>query len=271
MDDSEKLVDKIDKIYKEIEPSLIGCAYRYKIPNPREVVKEWLSRAFIIADRFDKGELKKKVSLNKESTEVYDPELHSQEDFVASLKAYLKTAFVNDLIKQYNKRKRDNKYRSTQYNPLDPTSRAQSIDSLLDAIHLADILDIIEIDINRLQGSKTSVLDLVNQKFLEAIRTHCLSLNEDYGNFVVVQDADQVDNKKFFTEDFRDDLEDGVRKQLCIIILEEDNPMLLQKLNFLISKDKRGTLQKRLFRYFFEYHNGYPKRLRNRIKNRGIK
>lgn len=272
----EKLVDKIDDIYKEIEPSLVGVAYKYKVPNPKEVVAEWLSKAFIIADRFDKGELTKKVSLetdeNSEKSVAFDPSKHSQEEFVESLKAYLKTAFVHDLIKQYNKRKRHSKYQVSQLHAsANMSSGLDSLDSFLDAIHVDDIMAIIKLDISRLEGSKSSVLDLVNQKFLESIYTYCDDLKNSYGNFVVVQDIDQEDNKKFFTEDFRDDLEDGVRKNLCKVILAEENPMLIQKLNFLISKDKKGTLQKRIFRYFFEYHNGYPKRLRNRVKNKEMK
>lgn len=273
MTEELKVVNLIDDIFKEIEPSLIGYAYRYKVPNPQEEAKAWLSQAFIIADRFDKGELKKKISNKKENiSEDYNPNIHTEEQFLKSFKNYLKTSFVHDIIKRYHKQKRYNKYQNAQKHiDSNITSSVNTLDGLLDAINIKDILDIIDIDINRLDGSKTSILDLVNEIFLKAIRDHCIKIAGSYGNFIVVPNIDENDNKRFFSEDFRDDLEVGVRKNICKVILAENNPMLIQKLNFLISKDKRGTLQKRLFRYFFEYHNGYPKRLRNRIKNKKIK
>lgn len=274
MSNNEKLVDKVDEIYKEIERSLIASAHRYKVPNPEEVVRAWLSQAFIIADRFDKGELQKKVQLHEGNSEVedFDPAKHDSEEFIRSFKSYLKTSFKNDLTKQYHKRKRHNKYQTSQMHaPASYRTGAGTLDELLDAVHVSDIVKIIEVDISRLDTHQTSVLDIVNQKFLEAIQSHCEQLIAKYGNIVVVQNIDIEDNKLFFSKDFRDELETGVRKELCKIILEEENPLIIQKLNYLISEDKRGTLQKRLFRYFFEYHNGYPKRLRNRIKNKAFK
>lgn len=269
-----KLVDKIDEIYKEIKPALVGCAYRYKVPNPQEAANEWLAKAFIIADRFDKGELKKKVNPTKQegASEDYNPDIHSQEDFIATFQSYLKTAFVNDIIKQYHKKKRHANYQKSkthQAAQVDITS--QPIDELLDAIYLNDIIPLIELDLSRIEGEKTTILELVNEKFLEAIRDYCYDLRNQYGNFIVVKNLDETNSQKFFSLDFKESLEDGVRKSLCKTILSSKNPMLVQKLGFLISKKKRGTLQKRLSRYFFEYYNGYPKRLKNRVNNGTLK
>lgn len=269
-----KLVDKIDEIYKEIKPALIGCAYRYKVPNPQEAANEWLAKAFMIADRFDKGELKKKVNPTKQegASEDYNSDIHSQDDFIAAFQSYLKTAFVNDIIKQYHKKKRHTNYqKSKTHQAAQVDLTAQPLDELLDAIHLEDIIALVELDISRIEGEKTTILELVNEKFLEAIRDYCYNMRSEYGNFIVVRNLDEKNNQKFFSLDFKEGLADGVRKNLCRTILSTDNPMLIRKLSFLISKDKKGTLQKRLARYFFEYYNGYPKRLKNRVNNGTLK
>lgn len=282
--DLNSLVDNFSEIYAEIKPSLISIAYKYKVPNPDEFADEWLSKAYMIIKRFETGELEKKVYQNSSeisdtdrSTELvdYNPSVHSIESLNDSLKAYLKRSYVNDVIKQYNRRKKQVNYQK-QYAETHLSigdGGYSSIDSFLhyDSIYIDDILSLLELDIKRLSVNTTSVLDMVTKIFLNCIQSHCQDMKVKYGNFIVVKDVDIDDNKRFFSESFRNNLENGVRKKLCDVILSSSNPVLIEKLSYLINPQKRGTLQKRLFRYFFEYHNGYPKRLRNRVHSKTLR
>jgi hypothetical protein len=259
----------IYKIFQDIEPVLLVLAHKYRIANADDVVQNWLSNAFIIADKFDKGQLQKKVSIRKEdgtlSIEDFDAKVHTDEDFIRSLKLYLKTSFTNDLKSAYNKTNRRidilGKYgMQGSIQGYYPTPTGDSLNSA----DINDLIAIVEIDIERLGSDQRSLLNLANQKLLEAVLGYCKSFREYAGNAMVVKDLREKSERTFFLQGFRDDMEKAVRKSLCKIIIEENNPMLIQKLSGWISKDKKGTLQKRLFRYFFDYYGGYPKRLVNR-------
>lgn len=272
------LLDRLPELYSELKPALVATAYKYKVPNPDEFADGWLSRAYLIIDKFDKGHLEKKVYLESEGKNVlvdYDPKVHKNQELDKSLKAYLKRSFINDVIKQYHKEKKKTNFQKNYVDSFGSieTGGYSTIDSFLhyDSVFIDDVIGLLEVDIKRLESNTTSVLDKVTQAFLKAMHTYCLDMQSEYGNFVVVKDVDISDNKRFFSENFRADLEHGVRAKLCETILKEKNPVLIKKLSYLIDPKKRGTLQKRLFRYLFEYHNGYPKRLRNRVKNKTLR
>jgi len=275
MEEKIVLAEKLPELYSELKPALIGIAYKYKVPNPSEFADEWLSKAYMIVDKFDRGDLKKKVYLSHEggiNLAEYDQEIHSEKHLLKSLKAYLKKSFVNDLIKQYHKRKRYQDFSNSVYQMRDEANYS-TIDSLLhlNPAYIEDINSLLTIDLSRLAKNTTSVLDMVNRIFLKALFEYCDGIKSKYGNIMVVKDLDTEDNKRFFSEDFRSDLEQGVRLKLCDVILEDTNPVLIKKLSYLIDLSKRGTLQKRIFRYFFEYHNGYPKRLRDRVNSKTLR
>ena len=125
----DKFADRIAEIYKEIEPSLFSMARRLKASNPEQVVKGWMSRAYEIVDRFDKGELKAKVYKepdNHDEMESYNPDKHDRERFETALKNYLKQCFVRDILKDYNKRKR-RKEAQVDENLVDATTSRFSI------------------------------------------------------------------------------------------------------------------------------------------------
>lgn len=264
-----KISENIDELYTEIKPILLSYARRYKAPNPNDIVNDWLSTAYIIARRFDDGELTKRVESEKKFIE-FDPSKHTEDMFAASLKKYLITAFIHDIIKQYNVGK---KYVAPPRDATNPEmfdvevnkQTRRMISSDADSAQLTDLQEIIDSDIGRLQSNCTTILDLTNIKFLQAISSYCTLLLERFGNFQIVQDLDVEENRHFFSEDFKEDAELGIRKELCKVILKEDNPAIIQKLGILINPDNKGTLQKRIFRYFFEHKGGLPARLKRKI------
>lgn len=265
----EKISENIDKLYTEIKPILLSYARRYKAPNPNDIVNDWMSTAYIIARRFDDGELTKRIESDKKFIE-YDPTKHTTDMFAASLKKYLITAFIHDIIKQYNVGK---KYIAPAKDA--PATEIFDVESNkqgrrftmhdADSANLSDLKDIVDSDIRKLQANCTTILDLTNVKFLESVSAYCAQLLEKFGDFQVVQDLDIGENRHFFSEDFKEDAETGIRKELCKIILKEENPAIIQKLGVLINPNNKGTLQKRIFRYFFESRGGIPARLKRKI------
>lgn len=277
----EKIADKVFEIYNDLKPSLLALAYRYKAPNPQDTVDSWMSRAYEIVDRFDKGDLKAKVytsTENQDELESYNPDRHEQERFIKSLKNYLKHCFTNDIFKLHYKAKRS---RDSQDAVVGVTTSAYSqtgfseVSHILkyDAITLDKLANFIEKDCEKALESVTCMLDVIHERFLVALVNFCKSLmarGEDWRNLTVVPDVDEEDNKKYFSYDFRSELEDGVRKEICKLLVKETNPIVIKKLAVLIDKENRSALQKRLFRYLYEYHGGMPKRLRTRVKNRTL-
>lgn len=277
----QKIADKVYEVYTDLKPSLLALAYRYKAPNPQDTVDAWMSRAYEIVDRFDKGDLRAKVYANldnQDELEAYNPDKHEQERFIKSLKNYLKQCFTNDIFKLHYKAKRS---RDSQENAIGVATASYSQTGLSEAAHIlqcdAITLDkltkFIEKDYERTKDSSTCMLDVIHDRFLLAMVTFCRTMmarGEDWRNLVVVPDVDEEENKKFFSYDFRSELEEGVRVQLCKLLVKEENPIVIKKLAVLIDKDNRSALQKRLFRYLYEYCGGMPKRLRIRVKNKTL-
>ena len=280
--DPIKFADDVPSIYRELEPSLIALAHRYKAPNPRDTVRAWLSRAYEIVARFDAGALQKKVYAAEDTQEElisFDPAIHVRADFIRSLKNYLKRSFTNEILK-FHKASRRSQERPDDV-AVGTTSQfskvgfAESGNGLFryDAITIDFLLKIIELDHARARRGSQSITELVQERFLWALLCYCRSIKErgdPWDKLVVVPNVDAVDHKKYFSVDFRIDLEDGVRRELAKLIVTETNPIVIERLGVLINLQQKGTLQKRLFRYFFEHHRGFPERLKARIRNRTL-
>lgn len=265
----EKLVNDIENIYNDIRPALLHAAYTYKVPNPKEVVDGWMSKAFMIIDRFDKGDSEKKVSVQNEdggfTLKDYDAEKHTDKAFNRSLKGYLKKAFVNDLIDDYHSKKKAGKH--IQHARLISDSNVDQPLHIEDSEfgHLKDVIDLMALDISRLEGKEDNILNLANLNFIKAFHAHCLDMLSSYGNYVAISNLNGLTYSDAFSKDFRYELDAGIRKELAKIIIEEDNPFLIIKLGALIDLDNPGTLQKRISRYLMNYKNGIPKRVKNRL------
>jgi hypothetical protein len=276
----DNFADKLVEIYADIEPSLLALAHRYRAPNPQVLVKEWMSRAYEIVDRFDKADLKAKVYVdpdNQEELEDYQPGVHEKEQFLHSLKNYLKHSFTNDILKQHNKLRRKREVQdfvvTATTSSYSQSGFASGVTNFFkyDAITIDSLLKIVYNDLLRARKSNTCILDVVHERFLTALVNFCVEMRnrgQDWKNLVVVPDLGEEDNKKFFSYDFRSELEDGLRKELCKLLLEEKNPILIAKLAKLVDRKNKSALQKRLFRYLYEYRTGLPERLRIRVKNK---
>lgn len=282
MNKDEKFAQKLAEIYKELEPSLLAIAHRYRAPNPHVAVDGWRSRAYEIVDRMDKGELNRKVYVNpdnQEEMEEYNPDEHEVERFVFSLKNYLKQSFANDLLKAQEKAQRARDARdslvgatTSSYSKIGFAVESRDL-MKYDSIRINNLIKIIKSDVEKVEKSQTCVLDVVQHRFLFSLLNFCNEMRSrggDWETMVVVPDVDEKENKKFFSYDFRSELEDGIRKQLCRCIVVEKSPIVIQKLAKLVDRKNKSALQKRLFRYLYEYRRGMPVRLRNRVKNRTL-
>lgn len=282
MNKDERFAQKLAEVYKELEPSLLAIAHRYRASNPQVVVDGWRSRAYEIVDRFDKNALKKKVyksTENQDEMVEYNPDEHEMERFIFSLKNYLKQSFANDLLKASQKAQRardsrDSLVGATTSSYSKTGFAAENRDLMkYDSIRIDSLIKVIKSDVDKVEKSQTCVLDVVQHRFLFSLLNFCNELKGrggDWETMVVVPDVDETENKRFFSYDFRSELEDGIRKQICKCIVVEKSPIVIQKLAKLVDKKNKSALQKRLFRYLYEYRRGMPVRLRNRVKNRTL-
>jgi len=273
-----KFAERAHELHKELERPLLALAFRYGAPRPQAVVQEWLSRAYEIVDRFDKRELNPQVKVDGKWVN-YIHGYHDESLFVAELKRYLKRAFINDMHKVYHRSKKtisdqDAAAASAVASFSGVSGYREIVRPIFkyDALRLDTLIKLFESDLDKTEASANCVLDVIQSNFVKALIGYCKELQHRPGweDFVVIPDPDEKDNKKYFSQDFRSDLEDGLRKQLCKRVLAEDSPMVIEKLSKLISPSNKAALQKRIFRYLFEYKGGVPARVRNRIKNKSL-
>jgi hypothetical protein len=294
-ENSENLFsNQIVKIYKELEKSLTALAYRYRTPRPQGAVKEWLSRAYEIALKFDRRELTPKVKIDGDLVE-YDPAVHTEDQFVSEMKNYLKRCFTNDLLRAYNYDKKmvsDNDGAQASLPTRFASGTTQGAASAwnctphesygqvfterpcfkYDAIRLDSLLKIFSEDLMKSDSSQGGTVDVIHGNFIRALVVFVKQLleNDCWREIVVVPDLDENDNRRFFSNDLRSELESGIRKELCKQLIEEENPLIIEKLMKLVDPENKATLQKRIFRYLFGFKGGIPKRLRQRVKNRTL-
>lgn len=85
---AEQLTKEIYTIYESVKPTFLRQAKRFRVPNPENFVSEWLTDAYLIADKIDK----QRIENNKLFLEVQD---------LKNFKGYLVTSFKNDIMKRY--------------------------------------------------------------------------------------------------------------------------------------------------------------------------
>lgn len=277
-----KFTDMIEQIYDDLKPALKGLALRYHAPNPDAAVREWMSNMYDIVNRFDNGRLQPKVytsTENQDEMTEYNPSRHKDEEFLRSLKNYLKKSFLNDLIKNYNNRQRKQsaeiKAAKENCSEFSRTGFAEGNANLFkyDVITLETVTNLIKKDWEKSTEASLCVLDAMFERFLRALTQVCTDMCErgsEWRTMAVVSDIDEKDNKKFFSYDFRCELESGVRQYLLKIIIEEENPIIADRLLKLADPKNKAALQKRLFRYLYEHKNGLPARLRTRVKHKEL-
>jgi len=272
--------DRLADIYQDIEPSLLSAAHRFQAPNPRVIVKEWMSQAYVIASRFDNGELQLKVYSKEDSQDEmvpYDAEKHTRVMGDKSFKNYLKRCFTTRIFKDYGSEKRHrqlNQYAKVVSDFSVAGFASEEGASLLkyDVITISHIINLVSHDVTKPEEGSA---DLVQQRFVRAILRFCEALRDregpgDWANLVVVTNIEEANNKKFFTYDFRSEIETGLRRELCKMVLEEDNLLVVKQLVTLARIENSATLRKRISRYFFKRKRGFPERLRIRVKNRTL-
>ena len=103
-----QIAPDIFDIYKDIKPILFLIAKKYNIPNVKQFVNDWASSAALIAVEFDNNKYGKKVFVDNK-LEEYDQNIHSEDLFIKSFKNYLAKAFTNNIIQQFNLKKKEAK------------------------------------------------------------------------------------------------------------------------------------------------------------------
>lgn len=269
--DDIKLVDEIHSIFQAMRPTFRYMARSYKIPNAENYINEWLARAFFIAKKFDDGELHRKA-LDDEGLRESD-ESDSEIDFLKLFKAYLKTSFKNDLNRDYGKNLKtvaieDVAARSAQGNdgaggqahrPIEGVATQPDIAS--DSANIPDLLEIVCSDLEKAKKSEEFALDRVNIIFFESLRKALINLGQIWLNEQVVPNIVSTENKSYFDSDFRVMLPPRILFYMAEAAIVEESPVVASKVADICLSHAGMALQRRLYRYFFDYQGGLQKRI----------
>ena len=274
--EQKNLVDEFERLFTRIEGTLIRIATSRKISNCRDEVCEWKTSAFLIMRKFDEGHFVKKVRNERLELEVLSEQSEfSTEAFEKSLSNYLCRSWVNHLNKKYKKNKREERIMGDNRNVVAESSISSysvlsaTAPEILDEyiVRIKDFSEMVHLDLKRIDCREHKVNDLIFQHFISSILEYCTELYQrgsDWENLIIVPNLNEMRNRCFFSLDFRGEMEECIRHNLCKRILEEVSPETLKGLDLLV---KKTPLRKRISRYLFEYRGGMPSRFRKKSFN----
>jgi hypothetical protein len=269
------LAEEIPNIFESLRPALIKIAIGYRVPDARAYVNEWQAKAFFIAKKFDDGVLQtKQVAEGGIGGLVQTSE--ADIDFLKVFKAYLKIAFKNDLNRDYSSRKRtkfiaDLVDKSSGGSTGDDANSSMSdyicgavpadADITADCGTIPDLLHIVCGDIDAAKESAIFAVDLANVAFLEALRLALLNLGQYWRDEPVIPYIGREENKDYFDSEFRDMLTPRVLFYMAQSALLEPSPAVASRISDVCLSHAGMAIQRRMYRYFFNYNGG----LQNRI------
>ena len=266
-----RLAEEIPTIFESIKPGLIRIAIGYRIPNVKSYVDEWQARAFFIAKKFDDGSLRRKVFADQGGLEG-TKEITEEIDFLKLFKSYLKTSFKNDLNKDYFSR-RKTRYIDDCVTTLSKgegsSSKADYVvgvtpavsDTITDAASIPDILEVVCFDLDKAKKTAVLAVDLANVAFFEALRKSLMNLGQFWLTEPVIRDICCENNKDYFDADFREMLTPRILLYLSEAALAEQSPVVASRISDICLSHAGMAIQRRLYRYFFNYQGGLQKRL----------
>ncbi len=264
-----KLADEVHTIFQAMRPTFMYLARGYRIPNPGNYVDEWLARAFFIAKKFDDGELQRKALSDDGLAEADGAD--SEIDFLKLFKSYLKTSFRNDLNRDYGKKLKtvaieDLVAKSAGGDTQQAPDRA--IDGVtlqpdigIDSATIPDLLEIICSDLEKAKKDEEFAADRVNVVFYDALRGALMNLGQIWMQDPVVPNFVSTENKNYFDADFREMLTPRVAFYMAEAALAEDSPLVASKVADICLSHAGMALQRRMYRYFFDYQGGLQKRI----------
>lgn len=256
-----QIAPNIFNIYKDLKPILFLIAKKYNIPDVKQFVNDWASSAALIAVEFDSKKYDKKVFVDNK-LEDYSEAEHSEDLFIKSFKNYLAKAFTNNIIKQFNLKKKEAKLVA---NFIQPIANEHLTDQM---VGISSFKDIVLSDLFKLKDKDMSLSYKVNEIFLSIMVDYCDYLILNFGEISITDNLFEKNNKKFFSKDFREDIGTYYVISIAEKILKETNPLIIEKLSILLHTDKDGkyqALNKKIYRYLFDFHNGFSKRLKVRL------
>ena len=260
------LSQEIPNIFAAIRPQLCRMAHGYRVPNVDNYVDEWQANAFFIAKKFDDGVLDKKA-LEGEKADSPAQEM----DFLRLFKFYLKASFKNDLNKQYGAMQRT-KYAEDVFSPASDDSDSPGSSAFLvetsasapnigDTANIADLLQIVSHDLDKAKKGAELAADKVNVVFFESLQKSLASLGKFWLSEPVIPDVESKETKSYFDTDFREMLTPRILFYMAEAAIEEKSPVAASKIADVCLSHAGMAIQRRLYRYFFDYQGGLGKRI----------
>lgn len=275
-----RLAQEIPSIFEAIRPALIKIAIGYRVPDARAYVNEWQAKAFFISKKFDDGILQTK-QVAESGVGGLIQTLEADIDFLKVFKAYLKIAFKNDLNRDYSSRKRtkfiaDLVERSSGGSTGDDANSSMAdyicgavpaeAELTADCANIPDLLQIVCHDLEKAKASAVFAVDLANVAFLEAMRLALLNLGQYWRDEPVIPYIGREENKDYFDPEFRDMLTPRVLFYMAQAALSEPSPAVASRISDVCLSHAGMAIQRRMYRYFFNYKGGLQNRIpRSRI------
>jgi hypothetical protein len=268
--DNIKLVDEVHNIFQAMRPTFLYVARGYRIPNINSYVDEWLARAFFIAKKFDDGELHRKALSESGLDEAEESD--SEVDFLKLFRAYLKTSFKNDLNRDYGKRQKTVAIEDMIARPSSSGEQWSASDRSIegatlqpniasDSANIPDMLEIVCSDLDKAHKDEEFAADRVNVIFYGALRSALIGLGQIWMQDPVIPNFTSTQNKDYFDPDFRTMLTPRVMLYMAEAAIAEDSPLVASKVADICLSHAGMALQRRMYRYFFDYQGGLQKRI----------
>lgn len=244
------LEKQTEKLFIEIEPSLVAVARKRRLQDPEGEARSWFLRAQQIFKDFDQGKYSKSF-IDKDGKLIEITERSSKTDrekFKKYLTAYLCKAFSHDILaaQRKDRQKLPENTLVVVSNPENAYNEAMS-----QQVYLDDLIELIAQDIKRGQRLITSARDKVNVLFLQATNKYLSLLMKDVGNIPIVKNADADQTSHFFVNELRDGRLENIRQELSLLIEAENNPAVSGLVSKLVHQDdKLYALSKKIYRYF---------------------
>lgn len=231
--------------FEEIRPYLAQKARFLNITDYDTEISSWLEKYIKIINGINSG---------KYLSEKYIKIKNDKE----RMRAYICKAFTYDMYKH-----KKSKNKEIHIEDLDNVNVSINNRHLFGGgIYLDDLIEIINIDINRLEQIKTSLMDQINIIVMTAIKYFVSDLRVKFGNISIVRNIAATASKTFFIEEIYDGRKQYIYNYLNRFIKETDNPIIKNYLYNLIKDGENShALIGRVKRYMLHYNGGLASRL----------
>jgi hypothetical protein len=255
------IVDEIHTIFAAMLPSFTHMARRYQIANPEDWAKEWQTNAYLIALKFDKGDLVKKGLVDGTDGLV---EGIDDASFLKSFRGYLMTAYRNELNANFakNKTKKNVSLFTEDGDTISALPSCVTDDAPNEHVYLEDILPILERDCRRTNRLAETPSEACTAAFNQATLSALKSMKSKWDGIPVLADINQQFESGKIACDFLPEWRERTKFAFAHLLLQETCPFTVQKMSVVLFSEQDFAVTKRFERYLTDHLGGLSQRIK---------